>query len=108
MTKDDQKGVMMMGKRKLVRCIVLGAVVGGITALTDRKVRSYTKATFNCAKDKVNFYQENPTIAISKLRLTVNELNHSISTGTDQALNLLDQAEDKLNKQIEKSVPIQK
>lgn len=87
-----------MGKRTLWTGIALGAVAGGLTALLDKDVRKHVKNSCVQAKSTTEFYLNNPSLTVSKVRGSVRTLNENLAKGADTAMNALDKYEKSLDK----------
>lgn len=87
-----------MGRRRLITGMVVGATVGTVVALLDRETRDYAKSQLEVAKTNGSYLVKHPSEAIEKFRNTVDEWNHAISSGADNAINALEQVEDTINK----------
>lgn len=92
-----------MGKRKLILGITIGAVVGGATALFDRDTRNFAKEKLASAKSGSSYYMNHPSEAIHNLRNSVEQINQTISNGTSNAINALEQVETTLDKVTNKT-----
>lgn len=88
-----------MGKRTLWTGIALGAVAGGLTALLDKDARKYVKDTAVQAKSTTEFYINNPSLTVSKVKGTVKTLNENLAKGAESAMNALDKYEKSLNEE---------
>jgi gas vesicle protein len=87
-----------MGKRKLLVSITIGAAVGGVTALFDRETRDYAKERLSAARNTSSYFMNNPSEAIHSLKNTFDQLNQTLSSGTANAINALEQVETTLDK----------
>ncbi|WP_284141546.1 YtxH domain-containing protein [Virgibacillus sp. LDC-1] len=85
-----------MGKRKLITGIVVGAVVGGITALFDGDTRSYTKQRISRCKDMSSHVVRNPAEAVNNVKQSVDKFYETFSYQAENAVNALEQVEQTL------------
>ena len=92
-----------MGKRRIILSMTIGAVVGGAVALFDKNTRSYAKGRFDAAKSCSSHFISNPSEAIHSLRNTFDELNQTIASGAENAINALEQVESTLEKVTNKN-----
>lgn len=68
-----------MGKNKLWVGIVLGALAGGLLALTDREAREYARQASIKAKVSATYYLENPSVAVENVKGIVGMLNDKLN-----------------------------
>lgn len=92
-----------MKNNKLVFGIIIGALVGGLTALFDRETRNTTKLQCMNAKKKTNYYVKHPSEAVQNARIACNQFNESFNTGADNAINALEQVEQTIDKLTNKT-----
>jgi len=92
-----------MGKRKLILGITIGAVVGGATALFDRETRDFAKGKLASVKSGSAYFISHPSEAIHSLRDSVEQINQTITNGTANAINALEQVESTLDKVTNKT-----
>lgn len=90
---------MKMGRKRFWTGIVIGAIAGGLTTLLDRETRNYVKKTCSEAKSTTQFYLNNPSLTVSKVRGAVQTLNANLAKGAETAMNTLDKLEQSLDKQ---------
>lgn len=90
-----------MGKKKLCTHIIIGAVVGGLIALTNKEVRQYTKTKLDVAQEKTSALMQNPSETIKTTRLKFEKFSESFSDGAANTINALDQIEQTLEKFID-------
>lgn len=86
-----------MGKRKLCASILIGSIVGGIVAMTDPRVRRYTKEKVTCLSEKTVKVIKNPSETTERIKTTFNQMNDQIAKGTKWALHTLESIESTLN-----------
>lgn len=91
-----------MAKRKLINRIIIGAVVGGATALMNKDVRKYTKGKLSKAKDQTSLMIKNPSQIIKNTRTKLMNLSDTISEHTTNTIETLDQIEETLDQFIKK------
>lgn len=87
-----------MGKRRLCAGLMLGAAVGALITLLNDETRDYVKHSAGKVYDNANYYLNNPSVGVSKVKHSVVSLNEAISNNTDSAMNALNQIENSLNK----------
>ena len=87
-----------MGKRILCTGIIIGAVIGGLTALIDRDARGYVKEKSSVLRLKTSYYVRNPSVAVHNMRSSVDQLNKSLTSGAEGTINALEQLEKTLEK----------
>lgn len=96
------KGVFSLGKRKLIAGMVVGAIVGGLTALLNKEARSYARKKMSTAKGKTYDIVKNPSEAVRSARKRIDALNYKVVNHAEQAINALEQVEETLDKFIKK------
>ncbi|WP_099157616.1 YtxH domain-containing protein [Virgibacillus ndiopensis] len=94
-----------MGKNKLCLGMLIGAIVGGVTALCDRETRNYTKYKMSGVKRQANYYLKHPSEAVRNAQTACNQFNESFNSGANNAINALEQVEDTMNKITKKKDP---
>ncbi|MFC0301287.1 YtxH domain-containing protein [Virgibacillus soli] len=82
-----------MGKRKLLTSIILGATVGGITALCDKEVRHYAKEKWGNFKNSSTYALKHPAEAARNVQFAMNQLHDNLNYQTENAINALEQVE---------------
>lgn len=87
-----------MGKRKLFIGVVIGAVVGGMSALLDRDTRAYSKHKFNQVKEKSGQIMQHPSQTVRDVRLAFDRVNQQVTGSIQKAINTLEQVEQSLDK----------
>lgn len=87
-----------MAIKKLCSSVLLGAVAGGIYAMTDREVRSYVKEKFSQGKDIV----KNPQKTIEGAISLVEKLKNKYELESNKVFNKVEQIENTLGRFIEK------
>lgn len=87
-----------MGKRKLITGIVLGALVGGLTALFSKDTRVYTKDKCSSIQDKASHFVNNPSVAIHNTRIAFEEFTKTFVGGAGNTINALNQIEETMDK----------
>lgn len=87
-----------MGRKKLCRGIIIGAIVGGIVALFDKDARDYAKQTAQDTSSKTKYFLKNPSEAIHNVRVTVDQLNQDFVKGVENTVNALEQVENTIDK----------
>lgn len=97
----------MMGKRKLCTGIILGAIVGGLTALTDIEARSYAKGKLSFYTSQTKDCLKNPSEAVRKVRISFDQFNEKFVSGAESTSNALAQVENTLAKVVKKKNPEQ-
>ncbi|SHH80796.1 YtxH domain-containing protein [Virgibacillus sp. Bac330] len=88
----------MMGKRKLVTGVVLGATAGGLISLLDKETRVYAKEKLASAKSGASYMLKNPSETIHSVRTNFDKLNQAFAKGAENTINALNQAETTLEK----------
>lgn len=96
-----------MGKRKLCASIVVGAIVGGLVALTDRSVRNYAKNKVNTTTFHMKYCLKNPAESVHKLRTDVTDCHKVMTSGLESTINALEQIEQTLEKVVPQKNPPQ-
>lgn len=96
----------MMGKRKLCMGITVGAIIGGLTALTNSGVRSFTAHKINKIKSDIGICLKDPTQSVKDLKACAKRLNTDVTNGLEGTINALEQVEKTLEKVIPKKDPI--
>ena len=91
-----------MGKNKLIRGILIGAVVGGVVALFDKDARAYAKKKAVDTSTTTKYFLKNPSEAIHNVRMTVDRLNRDLTKGVESTVNALEQVEETLEKLTKK------
>lgn len=91
-----------MGKRTLIKGIIIGAVIGGLTTLRKEEVRAYTKHKLQETKDTTVFYLKTPSEAVRNLRKSINMLSSDLTDHADQAINALEQLESTIDSFVKK------
>lgn len=93
--------------KKLCASIVVGAIAGGIVALTNQSVRDYTKSKIHETKIQIKNCLENPAESVHKLRTDIIECHNVITSGLDSTVNALEQIEQTLEKVVPQKTPTQ-
>jgi len=83
-----------MASKKLSLCIIAGAFVGGIVALTDKEVRKELKTQLQCGKELV----QNPSTIVTKARTKIEDANEFVDRQTENILNIFEQVEGTLSR----------
>lgn len=97
-----------MGKRTLCTGIFIGAVVGGLVALTNEEARDYAKAKFSLMRAEARYCLSNPSQSIHNFRQSFEQFNQKFTSGADSAVNALEQVENTLDKVLKPKEPQQK
>lgn len=92
-----------MGKRRLLRGIVTGAVIGGIISLFNNDARHYAKEKMCATKEATTNLIKQPTETVSSMKQTVETLSHRFSEESNNVLNALEQIESTLGKVTKRS-----
>ncbi|MBH0231220.1 YtxH domain-containing protein [Halobacillus yeomjeoni] len=87
-----------MGQQKLLKGVLLGAFVGGAMMLLDKDTREYVGEKSKNAGSACKGYMQHPHEAIHSLRVNYEYLSNRINNGIEDLLQLLDKAEQMLNK----------
>ncbi|WP_208591642.1 hypothetical protein [Gracilibacillus suaedae] len=90
-----------MGKERLIKGILTGAVVGGLITLSDRETRSYVTRKLQVCGNKAAYYAKNPANAIHQLNLNYAKCSEQLATGLTSALNMLHQLQE-LTEKVDK------
>lgn len=98
----------MMGKRTLCTGIIVGAVVGGLVALTNKEAREYAKVKLMIARAEARYCMNNPSQSVRNLRQSFEQFNQKFSNGANSAVNALEQVENTLEKVVKRKEPAQK
>ncbi len=99
---------MVVGKRTLCTGIIVGAVVGGLVALTNQDARDYARAKLSLAKAEAKYCLSNPSQTVHQFRQSFDEFNQKFASGADSAVNALEQIEHTLDKVIKSKKQKQK
>lgn len=89
-----------MGRRKLLTGIILGAIVGGLAALTNKEARTYAKTKLQSSKEATKHYLKNPSEAVKNVKTSFDQFNQSFTRSADSTINALEQIEETLDKFI--------
>lgn len=92
-----------MGKRKFCRGIMIGAVVGGLVAMRHPEVRSYMKQKLS----QTTYLVKHPSKAVRNTRIAVQQFHEQMMSGTENAINALEQVEKTFHDLRKKSHPIE-
>lgn len=87
-----------MGKRKLLIGMVAGAVAGGLVTLFDKETRVYTSGKLSGVKSGISYVTKNPSEAVHQLQETFDAISEKFTSGTESAINALDQVQQTLGK----------
>ncbi|WP_163580979.1 YtxH domain-containing protein [Gracilibacillus saliphilus] len=90
-----------MGKERLLKGILAGAIVGGLITLSDRETRSYVTRKLQVCGNKTSYYAKNPADAIHQLNSNYARWSEQLATGLTSALNMLHQLQE-LTEKIDK------
>lgn len=82
-----------MQNNKMAIGVLIGALVGGLITLFDKKTRTATKTQCKNAKNKTNYYVKHPSEAIKNARIACNQFNDTFNKSADSAINALEQVE---------------
>lgn len=91
-----------MGKRKLLSGVIIGAIVGGVTALFNKEARDYAKGKIVSAKEQTTYFIKHPSNAVRNARVTLDQLNETFTSGAENTINALEQVEQTLEKVVKK------
>lgn len=98
----------MVGKRTLCTGIIVGAVVGGLVALTDQQARDYARVKLSLIKAETKYCISNPSQAVKNVKQSIDQFNRQFSSGADRTVNALEQIEHTLDKVKNSKAPKQK
>lgn len=87
-----------MGESKLGKGLLVGALVGVAYALFDQDTRSEAVTCVKQTSEKVKAYALHPSDAVHDLRLKYEHVAQAVTTGSEQAVRILDQLNDFLEK----------
>lgn len=87
-----------MGKRTLCTGIFIGAVVGGLVALTNEEARDYAKVKLSLMRAETRYCLSNPSQSIHNFRQSFEQFNQKFISSADSAVNALEQVETTLDK----------
>ncbi|MDX8046895.1 YtxH domain-containing protein [Gracilibacillus sp. S3-1-1] len=90
-----------MGRQKLVKGIIAGAIVGGLITLTDRQTRVYVKTRLKSCSSKASYYVKNPADAVHQLNDNYTKYSELVSSGLTSVLDTLHQLPDLSEKRDE-------
>ena len=82
-----------MGKRTLCTGVIVGAVIGGLVALTNQEARDYARVKLSLMKTEAKYCLSNPSQSVRHFKESFNQFNEKISSGADRAVNALEQIE---------------
>jgi len=82
-----------MAKNKLVSRMLIGAVVGGLTALTDPSVREYVKDKLMQVKLGASICAQQPSFSLETARQAFNEFTANVDTQASNVINAVEQIE---------------
>lgn len=82
-----------MAKNKLVSRMLIGAVVGGLTALTDQHVRAYLKDKLMQAKLGASICAQQPSFSLETARQAFNKFTANVDTQASNVINAVEQIE---------------
>lgn len=91
---------MIMGKRTLCTGIIVGALAGGLIALTNQEARDYARAKLSLMRAEAKYCLSNPSQAVRNFRQSFDQFNQKYTSGADSAVNALEQIEHTLDKVI--------
>lgn len=91
-----------MPKRKLCVSILIGSLVGGLIAMTDPKVRKYTKEKVSDLSTKSAQFIKNPSDTIQKVITTFDEVTETLEKGTNRVVETLETVDQSLQKFTDK------
>lgn len=91
-----------MGKRKLFTGMIVGAILGGLTAITNKEARDYATEKLSAARSKTSYFIKNPSDALNNTRATFEQINESFAKGAENTINALDQIEQTVDKLVDK------
>lgn len=87
-----------MGKRNIYTSIAIGAIVGGLVSLLNKKTRHYVKGKYIVTKPQINYYAKHPSSALRHARNYVNQFSDAFDKHADQAINACEQVEQTVQK----------
>ncbi|GAA0288937.1 gas vesicle protein [Gracilibacillus halotolerans] len=88
-----------MGKKKLIKGIAVGAVIGGLITITaDKETRQYVQGKLKDGCSLTAFYAKNPAYAVNRLNEGYQKRSKQVSQGITSALELLNELEDMTSK----------
>lgn len=97
-----------MGRRVLCTGIIVGAVVGGLVALTNKEARDYAKVKLTLMRAETRYCMNNPTESVRNLRQSFEQFSQRFSSGAGSAVNALEQMEHTLDKIVKRGKTPQK
>ncbi|MGN8646862.1 hypothetical protein ACTNEO_12115 [Gracilibacillus sp. HCP3S3_G5_1] len=89
-----------MGKERLLKGIVTGAIVGGLITLSDRETRSFVINKLQNCGNKAAYYAKNPADAIHQLNINYTKCSEQLATRLTSTLEMLHQLQE-LTEKIE-------
>jgi len=87
-----------LGKRTLCTGVIVGAVIGGLVALTNQEARDYARVKLSLMKVEAKYCLNNPSHSVRNFKESVDQFNEKFSNGADSAVNALEQIEHTLDK----------
>lgn len=87
-----------MGKRRLLRGIISGAIVGGLISLFNDDARRYAKDKMCATRDMTSYIVKNPTQSIQAMKRSIETMSSRVSVESKNAINALEQIEETLGK----------
>jgi|GEM_PF-3374269 len=82
-----------MAKSKLASRMLIGAVIGGVTALTDPGVRTYVKDKWLQVKLGASICAQQPSFTLETARQAFNEFTANVDTQAGNVINAVEQIE---------------
>lgn len=87
-----------MGKRKIYIGMIVGAVVGGLTALVNKDAREYAKDKLINSKEQTKYFLQHPQEAIANVKESFEQFSAKITDHAESTVKTLDQIEGTLER----------
>ncbi|SFM45933.1 hypothetical protein SAMN04487943_11956 [Gracilibacillus orientalis] len=90
-----------MGKERLIKGILTGAIVGGLITLSNRDTRSYVTSRLEICGNRAAYYAKHPADTIHLLNVNYTKCSEQLALGLTSALNMLHQLQE-LTEKVDK------
>ncbi|KGP91017.1 hypothetical protein N780_17235 [Pontibacillus chungwhensis BH030062] len=87
-----------MGENKLIKGMLIGALAGVVYALFDKDTRLEASTCVKRTSGKIREYAAHPSDAIHDFRLKYEHMAQAVTAGSEQAVHILDQLNEFLEK----------
>ncbi|MDC3418170.1 hypothetical protein [Aquibacillus salsiterrae] len=86
-----------MKNKKVVKSMLIGAVVGGIVAMIDRQTRTELIDNVKASYSGTKYYIEHPSTAVRRFRQGYDDFANYLSVGVNSTIKMLTQIEETLD-----------